>query len=860
MKGKRSFIWILVFSIIIMQVGYPGTLEASGQSTGWEYAGSRGFSEDDAWYTAMALDSSGRPYVVYQDVGNDYKATVMMLYSGSTWLVQGAAGFSEGRIQNPAIAVDGVDVPYVAFRDGGNGYKATVMKCDSIDWSYVGSPGFSDGSADWLSIAFDSSGIPYAAYQDWGSANGKATVMKYVSDSWIPVGDPGISDSYAYYTDIAFDSDDNLYLAYKDAYEDDKGITVKKYTFRDGWQTVGESCFSDDQVNFTSIEIDSSDVPYVAFADKYDDANEATVMKFNGTSWVNVGEARFTQDQIEDAEYGSVEDLTLAFDSNDLPCVAFSHTSNNGKASVFKFDGSQWKPLGIAGFTDDYAYSTSIGIDGDDTVYVAFRDGANADKASVMKYIQDTSVVDAETPAITMQPSDVVVDRGEKAIFSIRASVSQGTLSYQWYENTADTNEGGTIIPGQVFDTFMPSTANEGTYYYYCTVTNTDPSATGEKVKTVKSEVASLDVQVFHMEIMYLPEGTVGEAYHFDLVGKGGTEPYYWTVEGLPAGMNTTGAAITGVPETSGTYLVTITLVDSEERHTDNDYDLVIESESSSPKSTSSRPKLVIDTSELPDGIEGEDYEAELTGDGGRAPYEWTAEGLPDGLEIDEDGYLAGVPLVYGDFEVKLELFDKDNYYRSRLVDLHIEEAEDEEGDMEETYLFFEDTEFHWAMKNISDCMKRGILNGYPDGYFRPEKDVTKAEFVKMVFKAMNFDEVGEVDFPDVLGHWASKEIATLVNMGIAEVCEDGMFCPDEAITREEMAVIAAKALGLKTDVPESEFKDYDKISEKARPYVDACVAEGIMEGYADGQFKPLDNLTRAEASKIISLMLQSHK
>lgn len=80
-----------------------------------------------------------------------------------------------------------------------------------------------------------------------------------------------------------------------------------------------------------------------------------------------------------------------------------------------------------------------------------------------------------DKPFITAQPqknTDYIVNASTKEL-SILAS-SNGTMTYQWYMNTVDSNEGGTPIEGATEETYKPSSDTAGTFYYYCVVTNTD--------------------------------------------------------------------------------------------------------------------------------------------------------------------------------------------------------------------------------------------------------------------------------------------------------------------------------------------------------------------------------------------------
>ncbi|WP_261808006.1 fibronectin type III domain-containing protein [Paenibacillus sp. N3.4] len=173
--------WISMLTVLfLIAVSIPQYSFAAAMS--WQLAGSAGFSAGAANYTSIAIDSSGTPYVVYEDYGNSYKATVKK-YNGSSWVTVGSAGFSAGTANFTSIAIDsssGTPYPYVVYQDSGNSNKATVMKYNGSSWVTVGSAGFSAGSAHYTSIAIDSSGTPYVVSQDAGNSF-KATVMKLIS-------------------------------------------------------------------------------------------------------------------------------------------------------------------------------------------------------------------------------------------------------------------------------------------------------------------------------------------------------------------------------------------------------------------------------------------------------------------------------------------------------------------------------------------------------------------------------------------------------------------------------------------------------------------------------------------------------
>lgn len=103
--------------------------------------------------------------------------------------------------------------------------------------------------------------------------------------------------------------------------------------------------------------------------------------------------------------------------------------------------------------------------------------------------------VDAQTPNITTQPTNVTVNVGGTAALTVAANVTDGgTLSFQWFSNTTNSNSGGTAISGATSATFNAPTTVAGTRHYYVVVTNTNNSATGSTTAIRASNAASVTI------------------------------------------------------------------------------------------------------------------------------------------------------------------------------------------------------------------------------------------------------------------------------------------------------------------------------------------------------------------------------
>lgn len=103
----------------------------------------------------------------------------------------------------------------------------------------------------------------------------------------------------------------------------------------------------------------------------------------------------------------------------------------------------------------------------------------------------------------------------------------------------------------------------------------------------------------------------------------------------------------------------------------------------------------------------------------------------------------------------------------------------------------------YWAFPAVSQLVDKGVINGYPDGTFKPENRVTRAEFAKMILLAFNLKPVPVQDsiFPDVsISHWASPYIESAVAYGLVQGYPDGTFRPEGQITLAEAITLIVRA------------------------------------------------------------------
>ena len=160
-----------------------------------------------------------------------------------------------------------------------------------------------------------------------------------------------------------------------------------------------------------------------------------------------------------------------------------------------------------------------------------------------------------------------------------------------------------------------------------------------------------------------------------------------------------------------------------------------------------------------------------------------------------------------------------------------------------------------WFYDNVMDAAQNGYVSGMGDGTFQPKKATTRAEFASMIAKAMGYtdsDATGETRFTDVdADQWYAGAITYCYDNGIILGYEDNTFKPTQTITRQEAASILKNAFNLNGSSSDK-FPDDAKIANWAKANVYAVKHSGLMKGDADGNFRPTDTMTRAEAASIM--------
>jgi len=176
----------------------------------------------------------------------------------------------------------------------------------------------------------------------------------------------------------------------------------------------------------------------------------------------------------------------------------------------------------------------------------------------------------------------------------------------------------------------------------------------------------------------------------------------------------------------------------------------------------------------------------------------------------------------------------------------------------------FTDIDGHWSEVDIRNLVSRGMLKGYPDGSFKPDRAVSRLEFTVLVTRLAGAGS-STVELPykdaEAIPRWARSAVALAYSRDLVMGYEDDTFRPNDYITREEAAVLLVRILETINGDPEglprpSPYDDQGSISVWALQDVRKARAIGLLSGKPGNLFTPKDYITRAETAAALNHLL----
>ncbi|MNC33078.1 Endo-1,4-beta-xylanase A precursor [compost metagenome] len=177
----------------------------------------------------------------------------------------------------------------------------------------------------------------------------------------------------------------------------------------------------------------------------------------------------------------------------------------------------------------------------------------------------------------------------------------------------------------------------------------------------------------------------------------------------------------------------------------------------------------------------------------------------------------------------------------------------------------FADTTGHWAKQDIELLASKLLIQGTDANSYAPDQAITRAEFAALLVRSLGLQAAGQATgFTDVASNaWYADVVNAAAGAGLIEGLDNGEFRPEATISREEMAVMAARAArfaGLDTtaSAPAAGFADNSDISSWAQSSMAWAIEKGIIQGTGGQLLAPQDSATRAQSATILKRVLQT--
>lgn len=168
----------------------------------------------------------------------------------------------------------------------------------------------------------------------------------------------------------------------------------------------------------------------------------------------------------------------------------------------------------------------------------------------------------------------------------------------------------------------------------------------------------------------------------------------------------------------------------------------------------------------------------------------------------------------------------------------------------------YSDIGTHYARSAVETWSDYAVLEGYPDGSFRPDGAVTRAELAVVLDRVMGYGNTAENTFTDVPRQsWYTQSVLHLVAEGILQGRFEELMMPQDRITRQEAFAALARVFSLEESTAAPGFTDDGEIAGWAMGYLSAMKQAGYIHGDEAGKIRPDDPITRAEVVTVLDNM-----
>lgn len=819
------------------------TVKKLGADGNWETIGNADFSAGDIYDPSLAV-LDGTLYAGFTDYTFEagYGATVMKFdtVSGS-WELVGSRGFTSDIAFDTSLVTDGKRLYVVCEIDDHAAHKASAMFFDFDQGEWVKADnGFSVDQAFGIDAAAENGGL-YAAFQDAGLGD-RVAVMKYAGNGWVAVGTLGVTPGKAYNPSIIV-HDGIVYIAFEDGSSSGKLSVMKYSTFNrppkavnvkiEGTQRAGETVSG--KYDFIDEENDEEGASLYQWyvADNQSGDNRKIITGATKTT------LKLTKDHVGKylifevtpvAAHGTLQGASVSSaptgpvvpsEAPDAPNVSADDVLNviiGADATMeYSTDGGKtyipYDPSNPPKFPGNVTVKVRVAAN------EATGAPAGADKTLIFtdNTPESTDETDEPTDSTISQPTtDPIVT---VLINGKEENVGKSSISTE-NEQTIMTI---TLDPVKLNEKLAVEGQN-------AIVTIPIPSGydvavgelNGEMVKNLEDNQAILEIKTDRATYT-VPAQQINIAAISEQIGTSvALQDIKIQIE-------------IGEPKEDTVKLV--------ENVADGTFEIV-----AAPIEFTIRATYAGTTIEISKFSTYVERTIAISDDVDPSK-------ITTGVVVEPDGTVRHVPtkitVIDGKYYAVLNSLTNSIY----TVVWHPVE--------------FSDMVNHWAMSAVNDMGSRMVVEGTGNGWFSPDKNITRAEFAAILVRGLGLDlESGETAFSDVkVADWYSGAIRAAHEYGLISGYDDGTFGPNDFITREQAMTIIAKAMnltGLKNrlntqaaEITLHSFEDEKEIASWARNGVADVLQAGIVVGRSTNVLAPKGYVTRAEVAVMTQRLLE---